>query len=114
MISVFDTVEIIVGKGENADYQHFLVFSQYFQKAFSLGVLKIRLCGNELTLHQTTIFWTRPNSKHLHMTNQHVAKIVISVFDMLKKHCGKRRKLPPFSTIFFFFHKVLKRLLSQG
>ena len=33
MISVFDTVENIVGKGENAGYQHFLLFPQCFQKA---------------------------------------------------------------------------------
>ena len=33
MISVFDTVEKIVGKGENAGYQHFLLFPQCFQKA---------------------------------------------------------------------------------
>ena len=26
----FDRVENIVQKGENADYQHFLLFSQYF------------------------------------------------------------------------------------
>ena len=32
-ISVFDRVENIVGKGENAGYQHFLLFPQCFQKA---------------------------------------------------------------------------------
>ena len=32
--SVFGWVENIVGKGENAGYQHFLPFPQYFQKAF--------------------------------------------------------------------------------
>ena len=30
MISVFDKVKNIVGKGENAGYQHFLLFQQYF------------------------------------------------------------------------------------
>ena len=35
MIFVFDVVENTVGKGENADYQHFLLYPQYFQKAFS-------------------------------------------------------------------------------
>ena len=29
---VFDTVENIVGKGENAGYQHFLLFPQCFKK----------------------------------------------------------------------------------
>ena len=34
-------VENIVGKGENADYQQFLFFPQSFQKASSLGSLKV-------------------------------------------------------------------------
>ena len=31
MIYLFDTVENIMGKGENAGYQHFLLFPQCFQ-----------------------------------------------------------------------------------
>ena len=34
MISVFDRVANIVGKGENAGYQHFLLFPQCFRKAW--------------------------------------------------------------------------------
>ena len=34
---VFHSVENIVRKGENAGYQHFLLFPQCFQKAFYLG-----------------------------------------------------------------------------
>ena len=41
MISVFDRVENIVGKGENAVFQHFLLFQQYFQKASFMGSLKV-------------------------------------------------------------------------
>ena len=37
----FGRVENIVGKGENAGYQHFLLFPQCFQKAFLLGSLKV-------------------------------------------------------------------------
>ena len=37
---VLDKIENIVGKEENAGYQHFLLFPQCFQKAFSLGLLK--------------------------------------------------------------------------
>ena len=37
-------VENIVGKGENAGYQHFLLFPQGFQKASSSGVVKSRDC----------------------------------------------------------------------
>ena len=36
-----DKIETIVGKEENAGYQHFLLFPQCFQKAFSLGSLKV-------------------------------------------------------------------------
>ena len=35
---VFDRAENIVGKGENAGYQHCLLFPQCFQEAFSSGV----------------------------------------------------------------------------
>ena len=37
--SVLDKIEKIVGKEENAGYQHFLLFPQCFQKAFYLGYL---------------------------------------------------------------------------
>ena len=40
-ISLFDRVENTEGKGENAGYQHFLLFSQYFPKTSSLGSLKV-------------------------------------------------------------------------
>ena len=33
IISVFDKIENIVGKGGNAGYQHFLLFPQCFEKA---------------------------------------------------------------------------------
>ena len=34
---VLGRVENIVGKGENAGYQHFLLFPQYFLKLFSFS-----------------------------------------------------------------------------
>ena len=37
-----------MGKGGNADYQHFLLFPRCFQKSLSLGLLKVGLCGKEL------------------------------------------------------------------
>ena len=40
MISAFDRLENIVRKGENAGYQHFLLFPQCFQKASFLGSFK--------------------------------------------------------------------------
>ena len=41
MIYVFDRVENIVGKGQNAGYQHFLLFPQCFQKLSFSGSLKV-------------------------------------------------------------------------
>ena len=37
----YGRVENIVGKGENAGYQHFLLFPQCFQKATFSGSLKV-------------------------------------------------------------------------
>ena len=39
--SVLERVENIVGKGENAGFQHFLLFPQCFQKASFTGSLKV-------------------------------------------------------------------------
>ena len=45
----FDRIENIVGKGENASYQHFLLFLQCFPKALFLqGCEKSGLCGKWL------------------------------------------------------------------
>ena len=41
MISLFDRVENTVEKGENAGYQHFLLFPQCFPKPSPLGSLKV-------------------------------------------------------------------------
>ena len=40
IMNAFERVENMAGKGENAGYQHFLLLSQCFQKAFLLGSLK--------------------------------------------------------------------------
>ena len=40
IISVFDRVENIVGREENAGYQHFLIFPQCFQNASFPGASK--------------------------------------------------------------------------
>ena len=41
LISVFNRVENVVGKGENAGYKYFLLFPQCFQKASFSGLLKV-------------------------------------------------------------------------
>ena len=38
---VLERVENIMGKGEQAGYQHVLLFPKYFQKALSSGSLKV-------------------------------------------------------------------------
>ena len=43
-ISLLNRVENTEGKGENAGYQHFLIFHQCFPKPSSLGVVKSRDC----------------------------------------------------------------------
>ena len=49
IISVFDTAENIVGKGENVGYQHFFSFSTMFLKGFfHITREKESLCENGL------------------------------------------------------------------
>ena len=60
MIPVFDRLENIVGKGENAGYQHFLLFLHCFQKVSFFGSLKSGFCGKELTHSHTTTPFDAP------------------------------------------------------
>ena len=57
MISVFNRSQNIVGKGENAGYQYFLLFPQCYQKFvfFLWSHSKLRLCGKKLTLYHTIL-----------------------------------------------------------
>ena len=43
MISLFDRVENTEGKGENAGYQHFLLFPQCFPNPSSIGSVKVEI-----------------------------------------------------------------------
>ena len=54
MTYLFDRVENIVGKGENAVYQHFLLFPQCFSKDFFPGFLNLSLLGEMLKYIQNT------------------------------------------------------------
>ena len=80
----FDRVENIVGKGENAAYQHFLLFPQCFQKPRGSGSC------NSL-----------PNIKILDYSKVKACaddkingteKIIEVRYGLSRKHCGKRRK----------------------
>ena len=46
------SVENIVGKGENAGYQHFLNFPQCFQRAFFSGSLKVGIVWERVKLNK--------------------------------------------------------------
>ena len=50
---VFERVENIVGKGENAGYQKFLLFLQRFQKASYPGSLKVGIVRERIKLFIT-------------------------------------------------------------
>ena len=41
MISVFDRIENFVGRGENAGYQHFLLFPQCFQRVKKMKCVQL-------------------------------------------------------------------------
>ena len=59
-------VENIVGKRENAGYQHFLLFPQFFSEGFSFRVIKSGLCGKGLKT-----LWEKEkniNSYHFHFS----------------------------------------------
>ena len=49
-ISLHDRIENAMGKGENAGYQHFLLFPQCFPKSSALGSLKVGFYGKEFNL----------------------------------------------------------------
>ena len=51
----FDRVENIVGKRENAGYQHFLLFPQCFQKLFFPRVFKSRNDKRSMPNHAVPI-----------------------------------------------------------
>ena len=55
IISVLEIIENSERKGENADYQHFLLFPQCLPKTSSLGSLNVG-GGKDLTLSQMTNF----------------------------------------------------------
>ena len=51
-VSVFDSVENTVGKGENAGYQHFLLFPQSFPKPS--GSLKVGIVWSRVEVKEIT------------------------------------------------------------
>ena len=88
---VFHRIENIVGKEENAGYQHFLLFPLCFQKRlFPQVIQKSSLCGNGLKIRifeeKTTAFWTC--LKYIY------ANIKLNVFQMRSQNIvGKRNMI---------------------
>ena len=58
MISPIDSVENIVERGENAGYQHFLLFPKCFKQTFSAGSLKSDLRGKGLLVNYKINWYT--------------------------------------------------------
>ena len=69
------------------------------------------LCGNGLTLYQTTIFWAGHKSKHLYATNKMLLKIMISVFDRVENIVKKRENA---DYQHFLLFSCIQKALSQG
>ena len=57
MISVFDRVENIVGKGESAGTSTFSFFHNDFKRLLSQTSQKLSLCGNGLIFKRYVIFF---------------------------------------------------------
>ena len=49
VISFFDRIEHLVGKGESVSYQHFLLFPQCFQNAYLPGSFKVGIVWYRVT-----------------------------------------------------------------
>ena len=65
IISGLDRVENIVGKGENAGYQHFLHFPQCFEKAFFPDTSKGVIVWERVNCLPTVLSFNRNNVEKL-------------------------------------------------
>ena len=106
MIFVFDSVENFVGKGENAGYQHFLLFPQWFHKLSFPEVLKVGIMWWRVNQYAYKLLFAYffikqqkfriiiqklknfKSSKEMYMAAAQMT--ILSL--MLRKDCEKRRK----------------------
>ena len=86
-------VENIVGTGQNADHQHFLLFPQCFQKATFYGFLKdgLVLLGFNVTGTAKVISW-HTCVTWLSNTNTYTTFFLKPLTTFLKCFRGERRK----------------------
>ena len=110
-ISLYDRVENTLGKGENAGYQHFLLFPLCFPKPSFSGLLIGGIVWFRVNPFPKDKFKTLPNWRTLQTTILKLMKMVESSLHGLKT-LWEKEKL--FVTInFSFFRRVFKRLLLQ-
>ena len=68
-----------LGKGENVGYQHFLLFSQCFERTFYSGLLKSGLCGIDLRLIYVPGNPLSAQTNYEKMTSQYASKTDIAM-----------------------------------
>ena len=103
MIFVFDRVENNLGKGENAGYQHFVLFPQCFQKASFLDSLKVG------------IVWERVQDFDFGYCQIHISVPVRQKEFQITKLSIPRERIKILSGhqhFLLFSHYLLQRLLS--
>ena len=97
------------GKRRNCLLWAISPFPSVFERLVSQKLQKVSMCGNGLTLSQTTEFWTWPNWKHLQTTSWMLLKWWI-IFWIEKKTLWEKEKMLV-TSIFSFSHSVFKRLV---
>ena len=82
-------VENIVGKGENAGFQHFLLFHNVFKRLLSQGRQKLRLCSKGLSHFghlQKLSIWVSLKFCHLAMCHTTFYFPVVGNMQLFRKH----------------------------
>ena len=82
MISLLDKVENTVGKGENAGYQHFLLFLQCFPKPSSQRSLKVRIVWNRVNIEDISF----PTYMYIVQRNMFTACLLNRTSRKIAKH----------------------------
>ena len=88
IISVFDRVENIVGKGEIACTSNFSFSLNVFKKLLSQRRQEVSLCGNGLTVSQTKKNLDRTKFKAFAADKLDIAKMMIFPFDREENTVG--------------------------
>ena len=101
-LKAFAEDKMKLGKGENAGYQHFLIFPQYFFKRLHFqGRLKSGLCGKELNSAEmkefiVNFFFSHIVDSSLVLKYMHIARKRVS------NYRNKQQILFPISFLYYF------------